>query len=319
MAGQQDLFWAVDIGGTKVEVGIGDRAGHWLTTRRVPTGDLGAGPEIVGRLADVLRDEARRAGGVKPRAVGLGCPGPLDVAAGIIRTPANLPDWKDIPIVKGLSDALSVPAFLDNDATAAGLGEWRFGAGRGFDDVVYITVSTGIGAGMVSGGRVVEGTTANAGELGHVTAVVQDGVPCHCGRRGCLETLASGTAIGRIGEERRASSPLLANHPGRVDAAAVFEAAAANDPVASHIVDEATTWLAWGVGLMVNLYNPARIVFGGGVAIANGERLLAPIREKAPGYTFGDLLAAASIVGAELGDKTGVAGALAVALEHVPA
>jgi glucokinase len=314
MVASRDVFWAVDIGGTKVEIGIGDRDGHWVAARRLPTDELGSGPVIVERLAAALRQDAATAG-VSPRAVGIGCPGPLDVARGVILTPANLPAWKDLPIVEELANRLGVPCYLDNDATAAGLGEWRFGAGRGVDEMAYITVSTGIGAGLVSGGRVLEGTSSNAGELGHVTAV-PGGVPCHCGRSGCLETVASGTAIGRLGEERRAASPRLRAHPGPVDAAAVFAAAAAGDPVASGIVDEATTWLAWGVGLLVNILNPARIVIGGGVAIANGERLLAPVRAKAPTYAMPDLLAACAIVPAALGDKTGVAGALAVALEH---
>jgi glucokinase len=305
-------YWAVDVGGTKVEIGVGQESGQWLATRRIPTPELGKGSDIAPRLAAALLGLAKEAGGEKPVAVGIGSPGPLDTEQGLILQSSNLPDWNRVPVVPALQKALGVPAFLENDATAAALGEWRFGAGQGVDDLVYLTISTGIGAGIVAGGVLLEGTAHNAGEMGHVVAK-PDGVPCHCGLRGCFETVASGTAIGRIGEERRAESPLLRAHPGPVDAPAVFQAAREGDAVAQAIVDEAATWLGWGVGTVINLFNPKRVVLGGGV-IAGNPGLVDLVRERVPAFSMPDLRAQATVVAAALGGNAGVAGALAVAL-----
>jgi glucokinase len=306
--------WAVDVGGTKVEVGVGLPSGEWLATRRLPTPDLGQGEAIVSRLADAL-DAVADAAGVRerPSVVGIGSPGPLDTRRGIILRPANMPGWYGLAIVPRLSERLGVPVYLENDATAAALGEWRFGAGRGTGDLVYVTVSTGIGAGIVSGGRLVEGVGSNAGEIGHVT-VEPDGLPCHCGLRGCLETVASGTAIAREGEARRDQSPRLAALRGPVDAAAVFAAAREGDPVAQDILDRVTDRLAWAFGLLINLFNPARLIVGGGVAVGNGAALLEPVRARLSRYAMPDLLKAVQLMEAALGERAGLAGALAVAL-----
>ena len=302
--------YAVDVGGTKVEMAVGDETGRLLATRRVPTGELGRGDAILDALAERLR--ALTPAGVTPDAVGVGSPGPLDSRAGRLLKPSNLPGWEDLEIERGLSDRLGMAVILDNDATAAALGEWRYGAGRGAGDMVYVTVSTGIGAGIIAHGDLIRGTAANAGELGHIIAN-PGGVRCHCGLTGCLETEASGTALARMAEERRESSPWFRTYGGPLAAPQVFDALRAGDAVAREIVLHAADRLAWAFGLLVNLMNPERIVVGGGVA-AEGALLLDPIREALPRYAMPDLLASMTLVGAALGADVGVAGAVAVAL-----
>jgi glucokinase len=302
--------YAVDIGGTKVELAVGDETGRLLKTDRVPTPALGRGDAIVDALADRL--SALTPEGVRPDAVGVGSPGPLDSQAGRLLKPSNLPGWEYLEIEKKLGNRLGLRVVLENDATAAALGEWRYGAGRGVDNLVYVTVSTGIGAGIIAHGDLIRGVGANAGELGHVV-VNPGGVQCHCGLRGCLETEASGTAMARMAQERREESGWFSAHAGPITAADVFSALDAGDRVAADIVAHAADRLAWAFGMLVNLMNPERIVVGGGVATA-GDRLLAPIRDAMPGYAMADLLARATVVPAALGADVGVAGALAVAI-----
>ncbi len=307
--------YAIDVGGTKVEMAVGDETGRLLATRRVPTSDLGRGDAILDALADQLR--ALTPGGIVPDAVGVGSPGPLDSRAGRLLKPSNLPGWEELEIERGLSRRLGIPVALENDATAAALGEWQYGAGRGTDDMVYVTVSTGIGAGLIAHGDLIRGTAANAGELGHIIANPA-GVRCHCGLTGCLETEASGTALARMAEERREASPWLRTYDGPLAAPQVFSALRAGDAVAREIVRHAADRLAWAFGLLVNLMNPERIVVGGGVA-AEGALLLDPIREALPRYAMPDLLDSMTLVGAALGANVGVAGAVAVALKVSPA
>lgn len=306
------LFYAVDIGGTKVEVAVGNENGELLDKKRVETPKLGEGEAVMDGLAELLRGlkaEGQVAG------VGIACPGPLDAPKGRVLNPSNLPGWHQLDLTAGLSRRMDgLPCFLENDATAAGIGEWRWGAGRGTRTMVYVTVSTGIGSGIITEGQILRGVGDNAGELGHVV-VDPNGRACHCGNRGCLETKASGTAIGREGEARRAESPRLNAVQGKVSAVDVFRAFEDGDPVAAEVVDGATHWLAWAFGMLTNLFNPERIVVGGGVS-ENGDTLLMPVRNKMTAFAMADLLSAVSVVEAKLGPEVGVMGALAVALDR---
>ena len=302
--------YAIDVGGTKVELAVGDETGRLLATDRVATGDLGRQDAIVAALSERLRTLTPV--GIHPDAVGVGSPGPLDSRAGRLLKPSNLPGWEFLEIENKLSAAMGLPVTLENDATAAALGEWQYGAGQGTDDMVYVTVSTGVGAGIIAHGDLIRGAAANAGELGHVI-VNFEGAPCHCGLTGCLETEASGTALARMAEERRRESSWLRAHAGPLSAPDVFEALRAGDATAREIVDHAADRLAWAFGTLVNLTNPERIVVGGGVA-AEGDWLLDPIRRAMPRYAMPDLLSSTTVVQSALGADVGVAGAVAVAL-----
>nr|PZN38179.1 MAG: hypothetical protein DIU70_11360 [Bacillota bacterium] len=246
------------------------------------------GPERVCLdMVDLCR-RALAAAGVEARevaAAGVGLPGPVDTRRGTTLQTPNIPGLEGFPVASFLREQLGVPVFVENDANLAALGEWALGAGRGARHVLYVTVSTGIGGGIVLDGRVYSGAHGSAGEVGHILAV-PGGRPCGCGRRGCLEAHASGTAIGQIATEalaagepsrlREMADPVT----GRVTAAQVAAAAREGDPLATRIWDQAMRHIGWALGDLANILDPERIVLGGGVARA-GEQMLGPVRAAA--------------------------------------
>ncbi|HYH92978.1 MAG TPA: ROK family protein, partial [Candidatus Saccharimonadales bacterium] len=241
----------------------------------------------------------------------------LDPAAGIIQSPPSLPGWHDVPIVEMVSNALDRPTVVDNDATAGALAEWWFGAGRTrrVTNLVYLTISTGIGGGLVLDGRVYRGAAGNAGELGHLT-VDYLGRRCGCGRRGCLEAYASGTNIAvRAREALATGAPSTLTGLAQVTARDVAEAAAAGDGLASRIWDETTAILASAVANILDVFNPELVVLGGGVTRA-GDQLLVPVRAGAIAQAMPPAAGAADVVLAELGDRLSVVSAAALAFER---
>jgi glucokinase len=291
----------LDIGGTKIAAGIVDPEGgvHGFVT--APT-DAGSAAGIV-RLFELGRQAVSEAG-LEIAAVGIGCGGPLDSANGVLVAPLHLPGWRDVPITALATEAFGRPAVLDNDATAAAAGEFRYGAGRGARNMVYLTVSTGVGGGVVLDGKLQRGPSGNGGELGHVT-VDWHGRRCRgCGRRGCLEAYCSGTSIAERAHE--------AGMDG-ASAADVAEAARAGDTVAATLWDETCEALACGITSIANLFEPELVVLGGGV-VRTGEQLLGPVRELVAEHVIGPPL---RIVAAASGDAVGVVGAAAVAYERV--
>lgn len=312
----------LDVGGTKLAAGIVSVDGELLASAREPT-VLDDGPRrIVDRLVELgkrVMDEAGTAADALV-AVGVGCGGPLDAERGIIQDPPNLPGWTDVPLVAWLHDAFERPVHLDNDANAAALAEHRWGAGRGCESIVYLTISTGIGGGVVIGERLLRGANGNAAEIGHMS-VKFDGWPCVCGRRGCLEAFASGTNIARRAREAVADGAPsvmtnLAGSVAAITAKTVADAARRGDPVARRIWDETTDVLGAGLANVLNLFNPSRIVLGGGVTLA-GELLFEPLRRVALAQTLGPQAEVADIVPAELGETIGIHGAAAVALARL--
>lgn len=265
----------VDVGGTKVNAvrALGDGTVQARETRVTPAGDLDA---IVATLVEagrsVMSDDVA--------AIGVGAAGMVDLA-GALHSAPNLA-WEGVPLERIVNDTFGLPARVDNDCNAAGYAEWRSGAARGHDDVLYVGVGTGIGGGIVSGGRVVRGARGFAGEIGHVM-VEPSGLECGCGNRGCWETVASGTAILRDGRRAvtRHAHSLLAGmtdgDPERVTGAMVSEAAAKGDPAATGILAEVGHRLGVGIAGLVNVLDPSIVVIGGGAASA-GEPLLEPAR-----------------------------------------
>jgi glucokinase len=245
-------------------------------------------------LARVFDLGRRAAAGFEVERVGIACGGPIDAERGTV-SPLHLPGWKNVPLVALAEEAYDVPAVLVNDATAAAAGEHRFGAGSGTANMVYLTLSTGVGGGAVVDGRLLRGTTGNGAEFGHVT-VDWRGRPCRgCGRRGCLEAYVSGTSVA----ERAREAGLTVT-----SAEEVVEAGGA-------VWEETVEALACGLASLVNVFEPERVVLGGGVTRA-GERLLAPVRERVRADALGPA-ARAEIVLSALGDHVGVVGAAAIA------
>ena len=316
------LVLGLDVGGTKLAAGVVAADGAVCSFLRIAS-QVDQGPDrMIERHLDLGR-EAVRAAGVswdEISAVGIACGGPLDPVAGIIQSPLSLPGWDDVPLVAIVQRALDRPAVVDNDATACALAEYRFGAGRGrgLGSLVYLTISTGIGGGLVLDGRLFRGAAGNAGELGHLT-VDYLGRRCACGRRGCLEAYASGTNIAVRAREAlatgRASS--LAALPA-VRAEDVAAAAAAGDPLAAEIWDETTAILGSAVANILDVFNPDLVVLGGGVTRA-GEQLLGPVREAGLRQSMPPARRVADVVLAALGDEVGVVGAAAVAFERIEA
>jgi glucokinase len=261
---------AVDLGGTYLRVACVTGAGELLHRQRIAT-PAGGEPEVVipaiERLVGAARDAVADS---HPIGLGVAAPGPLDPRRGIVIGVPNLVGWHEVPLAEILARQLDMTVWLHNDANLAGLGEARFGAGRGFDPLLYLTVSTGIGGGIICGGRIYEGAHGLAGELGHV--IVADGGPaCNFGHRGCLEALASGTGIARRARERleavatqQALPPTRPQEP--ITAESVAGAAGRGDVLSREIYERAGWSLGIAIGGHVNAFDPARVVIGGGVS-----------------------------------------------------
>ena len=310
-----DFIAGVDIGGTKIAVALADSDARIVSHARFRT-RTEAGPHAV--IEDAAREVERMASeaGARVSAVGVGCGGPLDRVRGLILSPPNLPGWDAFPIVSILEERLGAPVLLDNDANAAALGEQRHGAGRGLSDIVYMTISTGIGGGLIVNGEVVHGVSDGAGEFGHMT-VLPRGPLCGCGARGCLEALCSGTSIARRARERLASGTRssLADVAGGVEAltaADVAAAARAGDALAVEVWDETVEHLAVGVGNVVVALAPEAVILGGGVSTA-GEQLFEPLRRRVRERVRMLPPEKVNILQAELGGDSGIHGALILA------
>lgn len=319
MADSQPLL-GIDIGGTKLAVGV-VRAGEVSSFITEPTRrDEGPGP-VLRRLWDMCRralDADDGTDGGVP-AAGISCGGPLDAARGVLLNPPHLHGWIDVPIVELVGQNLDVPAFLENDATAAALGEYCYGAGVGTATMLYLTISTGVGGGAVIDGRLHRGAAGNGGEFGHLV-VERGGRPCWCGRAGCLETYASGSSIAEravevLARDDRGSS---LREVDVVTAEAVASAARSGDGIASEIWDESVAYLAEGLADLINVFEPDVVVLGGGVTRA-GDFLLEPVRKLSLASAVAPAAAAADVRLSKLSDHVGVVGAAAVAGERLAA
>ncbi|NLG83014.1 MAG: ROK family protein [Firmicutes bacterium] len=310
-----DLTIGGELGGTKSAAILLDGAGNILNEFRCPTEAERGREAVLENIVAAARAVAGEDFG-RVAAVGLGAPGPLNRREGLIYQAPNL-GWQNVPIVRLLQEKLGRPVFLENDANAAGFGEWALGAGRGTKDMIYLTVSTGIGGGLILGGRIHHGRDDSAGEVGH-TIVLPDGPLCGCGRRGCWEALASGTAIARAaaealkgGRESRIRE-LAGGDPAAVDAAMVARAAREGDALAREVLDRAFYYLALGIVNLIHLLNPEAVVICGGVSKMCDE-LFIPVRRMVAEWAYAAMVRDLPIVPAALGDRAGVIGAAMVA------
>ena len=267
------MILGIDIGGTTSKLGL-VRDGRVIARARIST----TGHADDHAFADSLAEEAKRLAvglGQDMLSVGIGAPN-ANQLTGIIEMAPNLP-WKhDVPLARMMSDRLGVPATLGNDANAAALGEWRYGVGQGIDDLLVVTLGTGVGSGFIVNGRLVLGSAGNAGELGH-TILIPGGRDCSCGRKGCLEAYVSIRGMiatyreAACGEQQAASAPS--------DVKSIAERARDGDAAAIECFTRTTQWLAIGLANAVCATGPKRIVLFGGIA-RNGELLMIPLRER---------------------------------------
>lgn len=265
------MIAGIDIGGTTSKIGL-VRDGRVVARARIGT----TGHADDKAFADALASEVARMAaeqGIAVSAVGIGAPN-ANQHMGIIEMAPNLP-WKyDVPLARMLQDRTGVPCTLGNDANAAALGEWRYGAGRGIDDLLVVTLGTGVGSGFIVGGRLVLGSHGNAGEVGHSTIVI-DGRPCTCGRRGCLEAYVSIRGMRQTFKELDGDATILTSEGVKP----IADAANAGNAVAMETFRHTVRWLAVGLANAVAMTGPKRVVLFGGIA-RNGELLMAPLRER---------------------------------------
>ena len=306
-------YVGIDLGGTQLRVALADWRGRLGPTVRWPTEAWGGPDHVISRIVAAVGEVVGQ-GGLRPRrvrALGIGMPGPLDPRAGVVFEAANLPGWKNLPLTRILTRRTGIKSHLQHDAHAAAFAEFRRGAARGASTFVYVTVSTGIGAGLMIEGRLYNGSGGVAGEVGHI--VVQPGGPlCRCGNHGCLEAIASGTAIARAAREALgdASKSLLHRVPPPGPTARDVDAAArAGDPLAHRVLADAGRALGIGLGTLINLLNPELIVLGGSVMKA-GRSLSGPMREAMHASSWAASRRGLRIVPPRLGQDVGLIGAV---------
>jgi glucokinase len=312
------LLLGIDIGGTKLALSLGDETGKILRRFRRPTDPSGRPEDDIARMADDARRLLGEAGVARDEvaAIGISAPGPVDVERGLLIDPPNLPGWGTVPVVSLVTAALGGAVAIENDANAAALAEWRFGAGRGFPNVVYLTMSTGIGGGLILDGRLYRGRDANAGEIGHIPLGGQ-GELCGCGMPDCLEAYAGGAAwtrrLRRIAPES-SEVTALAGGRERVTPEHVVAAARAGDAFALSELDRFNDYVARGIAAVAFILAPDRIILGT-IAVAAGEDLcFAPLRERVRARVWPKIADGMEIVpaalGADLADLAGICAAL---------
>jgi glucokinase len=298
----------IDIGGTKIAIGVVQEDGKVLATNEFPT-RVEYGPDyatdlIVSCVEEFMQQFPTVTG------IGIGAPGPLDSKQGKVLNPPNLKSWHGYPLARRIGSAFRVPVKMLNDADAATFGEYFFTFRDTYKHVLYVTVSTGVGGGIIINSSLYEGALSGAGEIGH-SVVQREGPVCGCGKQGCLEALASGTALNRIWKERMAAvgKPVDPNWNSK-DLFAHFDK---NDPIAQSVVEEASTHLALGLSQVIQALNPELLILGGGVIIGQPS-FYEMVYEKLPSYLLDQHSQLLTIEKARHGTLAGVMGAAAIIL-----
>jgi glucokinase len=306
------LLLGLDIGGTKTAVALGHSPVEVLAREEFPTG--APQPTLNLAVAAARRLLAAR-GGQSPAAVGVACGGPLDAEQGVILSPPNLPGWSDVPVVELVTRVIPAPARLENDANAGALAEHRYGAGRGVRDFVFVTFGTGLGAGLVLGGRLHRGASGMAGEIGHVR-LAPDGPFAH-GKHGSAEGFASGAGLAQIArrchdEAGGRGSSLAGLGPEELTARAVVRAALDGDELAGELVAECGRGLGRALAVLADLVNP-EVIAVGGLAVPLGDLVLIPARREMLAEALPEAGCVCRVVPAQLGEGIGDAQALVLA------
>jgi len=312
---------AFDIGGTRFRAGLFDPEGRRLLILELETSRDGGREWMLEQLRNHF-GTLRQKSDYPVKACGVSFGGPVDYDRQRV-TSIHVPGWENFDLGQWVKETLGLPCRLDNDANAGAFGEYRFGAGRGTRSMVYLTLSTGIGGGLVCDGKLFRGKDSMAGEIGHMP-VSDSGVVCSCGARGCLETFCSGSAIALRGREWAARRPesvtriveLSGGSVENITAKALIQAAAEGNTAARQILSEASRWLARALLAVIRILNPDKIVLGGGVAQA-GSLLLNPVNEVLEEMGSPSIRYSTQIVLAELGSNSPLYGAAAMALEMV--
>lgn len=302
----------IDVGGTNVKIALVDDKGSIIYSNSVPTRAEMGYEYTVNNIKQAIRDLMTESKVTDIEGIGFDFPGQIDYKNGVVRLAPNIPGWINVPIAKIIEDEFKIPTRIDNDVHCAALGELNYGAGKGCENFICMTVGTGIGSGIVINGKLVRGASNAAGELGHIKLQMHDGPLCGCGDYGCLEAFASAPAIVAMAEDyikggKSTKYREMANGSD-ITAFIVAEAAKQGDPVAKRIFTIMGERIGFGLASVVNLLNPEKIIIGGGVADA-GEILLDPIRETIKKRAMSVAGSAVEVVPAKLGNTAGVIGA----------
>lgn len=316
-----ETFIGIDLGGTNLKAGLCDSNGRVLLKEILKTGTSDGRDRIIKDIVELVEALSTRAGEKTPvRALGMGVPGPVDFAHGVIHDLVNIPGWEEVPIRTIMEERTGIQCFVDNDVNVTTLGELRFGAASNCQNGICLTLGTGVGGGLILEGQLYRGTSFSAGELGHII-IVKDGPQCNCGNRGCLESFVGNRylverAVFRIqaGEPSLLSGPVRED-PGGITPVSLQDAALNGDALACEIWKETGEYLGIVLAGLVNVFNPEIIVIGGGVAGA-GDLLMEPVRRMVRACSMKVPGKAVSIVTTQLGIDAGIIGGAALAMEE---
>jgi ROK family protein len=305
----------IDVGGTNVKIALVDGEGKIIYSNSVPTYAQMGYEYTVNNIKQAIRDLMKETNTDAKEIEGIGFdfPGQVDYKTGVVKLAPNIPGWVNVPIAQMIEEEFNIPTRIDNDVRCAALGELKFGAGKGCENFVCITVGTGIGSGLVINGQLVRGAANAAGEIGHIKLQMNGGPICGCGDTGCLEAFASGPSIVAMAQEylkggKSTKFREMAGADGEITPYIVAKAAEAGDPVAKRIFEIVGTYIGMGLVSVINLLNPEKVIIGGGVAAA-GDLLLDPIRKTIKERAMVVAGNSVEIVPAELGNSAGVIGA----------
>lgn len=305
----------IDLGGTKILTAVADLNKKILAEVKVDTEALKGPGHVIGNIvrSAVLAMERSNIKLKDIVKIGVGAPGPIIFKKGIIVSPPNLPGWNKLNLKARLESIFRKPVVVDNDANLAALAESKRGAGKGKQNMIYMTVSTGIGGGIILNGKLFRGSIGGAGEIGH-TIIQKEGAPkCGCGNIGCLEVMGSGTAITNMAKRSAKKGSLIlklaGNNRAKIDAVVVSDAARKGDPLAKSIINEAGENIGIGIANMVNIINPEMVVIGGGISNM-GDLIFSPIRKSFKKHVLEVPGKGVRIVKAKLGTKVGLVGAI---------
>lgn len=305
----QKWLVGIDLGGTTIKMAFITEDGEIDHKWEIRTDLSNLGKNITSNIAVAINDKLQELGRTKEMLVGIGmgAPGPVQMETGLIYEAVNI-GWRNYPLKEHLEEKTDLPAYVDNDANIAALGEMWKGAGGGAANVVVVTLGTGVGGGIISNGDVIRGVNGAGGEIGHITSIPVNGAPCNCGKTGCLETIASATGIVRQTMELDDKYPdsVLYKKEG-LTAKDVFDAARLGDELAIKVVDQTAFHLGLALANLANGVNPEKIVLGGGVSRA-GDVLLPPVKEYFQKFAFPRVAIGADISIASLGNDAGIIG-----------
>ena len=301
----------IDLGGTKVALGVVNENGEIILKKSIETRVRDGFGSVVERISKASLELMNSAGGVDR--IGIGSPGSIEHSKGVVRFSPNFPGWIDVPLGPEIEKRVGVKISLENDANAFVMGEKWFGKGKGYTDIIGITLGTGVGGGVISNGGLLRGSTGIGAELGHIV-VEPNGYLCGCGNHGCLETVASATGISRLAKEWKERYPQ--NSLKDFSAKSVMDAARNQDPLGLKVLERVSTALGITIGNLIHIFNPQIIVIGGGVSQA-GDVLLSAVKKRTRENVMRSFWGTYEIVLSDLVDDAGIYGAASMGFEEI--